>query len=84
MHFPEAPGIECLTPGVEYVSDKGYFTNLYEFDASSVYIDRNESYVISAYGELKNKYQQQGGIGYGLKYNFFDSKLVKSVSIRYS
>lgn len=33
MSFPEIPTPLPLTPRIEFSSDLGYFTNLYEFDA---------------------------------------------------
>ena len=83
MSFPVADRVEILTPRIEFNNEKGYFTNLYEFDATTDYHQENGVYRISAFGELKNRDQKEGGIGYGLKYTFSDNILSKHVSLRF-
>ncbi|MCF6358631.1 MAG: hypothetical protein L3J54_12580, partial [Draconibacterium sp.] len=83
MHFPEANGIKCLTPRIEFKNSNGYFTNLYEFDATTEFNELGNKITANIYGELKDKYLQQGGIGYSYNYVFTDSAVQKSVHLRF-
>ncbi|MFZ4620926.1 MAG: hypothetical protein ACOYNS_10220, partial [Bacteroidota bacterium] len=86
MHFPEAPGIRSLTPRIEFTDSSEYFTNLYEFNADLQIVPTEPSsglFRITASGELKNSEWQMGGIRYSYKYEFSDSSVKKSVTLRY-
>ncbi len=83
MHFPEADHLNCLTPRIEHVNSRGYFTNLFEFDASTQFSQDGKEFFADIYGELKNREQQPGGIGYSLKYRFTDDRLTKTIHLRY-
>lgn len=84
MHFPQAEGIKCLTPRIEFKDSNGYFTNLFEFDAHiESSIKENNVFDICTSGELKDKNQFNGGVGYYLEHKFTDSTLQKSVTIYY-
>jgi hypothetical protein len=86
MHFPEAPGIQSITPRIEFSDSLGYFTNLFEFDSRLESYDRQEKdkpYVVSAVGELKDKNWMSGGVGYTLDYEFGDQSLRKTVTLTY-
>ncbi len=50
MSFPEAPGVICLTPRIEYNDSLGYFTNLYEFDSRLSIDSNNKKYTVTASG----------------------------------
>jgi hypothetical protein len=84
MHFPVAEGVKCLTPRIEFEDSLGYFTNLYEFDGhiESKIIDKN-IYEVSTFGELKDKNQYNGGVGYKLNHRFTDNILEKTVTLYY-
>ena len=84
MHFPEAEGIKCLTPRIEFLDSSGYFTNLFEFDAH-IKSNKNEDneFEIITNGELKDKNQLNGGVGYKLDYKFEENILEKSVTVYY-
>ena len=84
MSFPEAPGVLPLTPRIEYTDSNGYFTNLFEFDGRlSAAAKGSRSYAIKVSGELKDKNQMTGGVGYRLDYLFTDSALQKTVTLTY-
>ncbi len=83
MSFPEASGMKCLTPRIEFNDPRGNFTNLYEFDATSRYREWDDSITATIFGELKNRVQQEGGIGYTYHYRFTDSAVGKRVSLRF-
>jgi hypothetical protein len=84
MHFPEAEGVKCLTPRIEFEDTLGYFTNLFEFDGhiESQIIDTNV-FEVHTIGELKDKDQYNCGVGYKLKHRFTDSILEKTVTVYY-
>ena len=83
MSFPEAHDIKCLTPRIEFVDSRGYFTNLYEFDAPSDSQQFEDSIRINIYGELKNRVRQEGGIGYSYGYTFRNRSVEKRVKLRF-
>jgi len=81
MSFPEAPGVICLTPRIEYTDSVGYFTNLYEFD-SRLSIDSSlQQYRVTVSGELKDKDQLAGGVAYRMEQLFGDQFYQKSIQL---
>jgi hypothetical protein len=83
MHFPEADRLKSLTPRIEFENDHGYFTNLFEFDATTSFIQRENEIQANIYGELKNREQEAGGIGYSYQYIFTDNNITKKIHIRF-
>lgn len=83
MHFPEVTNLECLTPRIEFSNSNGYFTNLYEFDAVTNFQQTGDAVKVSVYGELKNRNQEPGGIGYSYEYLFAGESVTKKVHLRY-
>ncbi len=83
MHFPEAADIKCLTPRIEFVNSNGYFTNLYEFDATTNFKEAGGEITAAIYGELKDRELRQGGIGYSYNYIFSDNAVQKRVHLRF-
>ena len=82
MSFPEAPGILSLTPRIEYNDTTGYFTNLYEFDSRLAFdSSKKAQFVIKANGELKDKNQLNGGVGYRIDYLFKDDFYQKTIHL---
>ena len=82
MSFPEAPGIECLTPRIEYTDSSGYFTNLFEFDSRlAIGSAQRNQYAINVAGELKDRNQLAGGVGYTMDYLFTDSFYQKTIGL---
>ena len=83
MHFPMADGIKPLTPRIEFSDEKGYYTNLYEMNATFQVKEKNNDVTTTAYGELRNRDRQESGIGYVLQHEFTDNVLTKRFTIRY-
>lgn len=83
MSFPEIPDPLPLTPRIEFSSDLGYFTNLYEFDANITNHENDGEYVVSSLGELKNSKQQEGGIAYRLVHTISDNSVTKEIELIY-
>ena len=83
MHFPMADGIKPLTPRIEFSDEKGYYTNLYEMNATFQVMEKNNDVITTAYGELRNRDRQESGIGYILQHEFTDNVLTKRYTIRY-
>jgi hypothetical protein len=86
MHFPEAPGIQSLTPRIEFTDSIGYFTNLFEFDSR---LEAHEQkgktghFSVTAFGELKDKNWLLGGVAYRIDYEFADDYLQKTITLTY-
>jgi len=83
MHFPEAPGIRSITPRIELTCEKGYFTNLYEFDGILSRTTQGRNRRIRTMGELKDRMQQPCGISYVYSHEFSDDYLIKEVKVSY-
>ena len=83
MHFPEAEKVESLTPRIEFENEKGYFTNLFEFDATTDFKELSGKIEAGVFGELKNRTQEAGGIGYSYNYIFTNTEVTKTVKLRY-
>jgi hypothetical protein len=83
MHFPEADHLKSLTPRIEFDNDKGYFTNLFEFDATTSFEQKGNEIQANVYGELKNRNQEAGGIGFSYQYTFAEKSITKKIHIRY-
>jgi hypothetical protein len=83
MHFPEADTLKSLTPRIEFTNENGYFTNLFEFDATVFFEKNGSSITAEVYGELKNREQKEGGIGYSYRYTFEDDCVTKEIHLRF-
>jgi hypothetical protein len=84
MSFPEAPGVQCLTPQIAYRDSTGYFTNLYEFDSQlRTQVLKGPVFKVIATGELKNKDWINGGVAYQLTYDFGDDYIDKTIRLTY-
>ncbi len=97
MSFPVMEeNLRPLTPRIEYgtrVSDsrkegdthpaEHYFTNLFEFDATTTRQEMEGKFVITATGRLKNRNQADGGVDYRYRYLFGDSLVEKGVTLRF-
>ena len=81
MHFPEAGIVKSLTPRIEFEDSSGYFTNLFEFDATFFSRTLEDKYEVVAYGELKNREQEPGGIGYSIVHEFTNNTVTKTVRL---
>jgi hypothetical protein len=84
MHFPAAEGVRPLTPRIEFTRGPHYFTNLFEFDGRL----RTETgpgggFVVSTYGELKDRRWHYGGVSYRLTHTLRDTSLTKEVTLFY-
>lgn len=83
MSFPEISDPLPLTPRIEFSSELGNFSNLYEFDAIMTCHEKDGTYVVSSLGELKNSIQQEGGIAYRLDHLISDNSVCKEVELIY-
>ncbi len=81
MSFPEMPELKSLTPRIEFNDGRGFFTNLYEFDAVLVSEEKDDAFLISATGELKNSQQKPGGISYRLSHEIYDDSVTKDIEL---
>lgn len=84
MHFPEADGLKSLTPRIEYTAGKAYFTNLFEFDGKlTARTGGAGEFVVSTYGELKDRNWHYGGVSYRLTHTLRDNMVGKEVTLFY-
>ena len=83
MHFPEMGEIKPLTPRIEFRDGGHYYTNLYEFDGRMVLEEKDDAFVVSTSGELKDKTQIPGGIAYILTHTISDDFIEKEVALRF-
>lgn len=83
MSFPAMPEILPLTPRIEFGSELGQFTNLYEFDAQLTSHEKEGTFYVTSTGELKNSKQQEGGISYRLHHEIADNSIAKEIEIIY-
>ena len=83
MNFPEIPEPLPLTPRIEFTNSLGYFTNLYEFDATLQCSEEEYHFCLTSLGELKNCNQQEGGISYRLTHHIGDSFIEKHIELIY-
>lgn len=84
MSFPEAPGVQCLTPQIAYRDSLGYFTNLFEFDARLTTKELgNGHFQVQARGELKNRDWINGGVAYTITYTLADDFIEKKIQLTY-
>jgi len=83
MSFPEAPGVSCLTPRIEYTDSLGYFTNLFEFDSRLAMDSGAGQYRVRASGELKDMNALTGGVGYCIDYLFGNDFIEKSIRLNW-
>lgn len=85
MSFPVVNGeVRPLTPRIEFTSGENYFTNLFEFDGRlSADEPRPGEFVVSTYGELKDRRWHQGGVSYRLTHTLSDTTLTKEITLFY-
>ena len=82
MSFPEAPGVQSLTPRIEYKDSLGYFTNLFDFDSRLIVTQKKAGeFFVETGGELKDKNWLSGGVGYKMDYLFTDQYLEKTIQL---
>ena len=84
MHMPPIEqDITALTPRIEYVDDRGYFTNLYETQAK-IRIDESDDAVrIETLGELSDAAYTPGGVAYRYNYTIDAKRVSKKITLRY-
>jgi hypothetical protein len=89
MSFPVMPDLCPLTPRIEYrqtdektSSKQDYYTNLFEFDATTTHSELDGTFLVSAGGLLKNRLQIDEGVAYSYRYLFGDRSVEKRVILK--
>jgi len=84
MSFPEIGEVLPLTPRIEFKDDRGYFTNLYEFDGiiNTDYKTASNP-VVSTTGYLKDARKYPGGVAYKWRHDYRANMIEKTVTLRY-
>ena len=84
MSFPEIGDVLPLTPRIEYSDERGYFSNLYEFDGLlQTENETGSEPVVSTSGYLKDERQYPGGVAYIWRHDFRKNLIEKTVTLRY-
>ena len=84
IHMPPIEDtIRALTPRIEFVSENGYFTNLYETKAKMKIHEKPSTTEIMTMGELSDQNYYPGGVAYRYQYTFTDHVLNKKITLRY-
>lgn len=85
MSFPVVEGeLRPLTPRIEFTSGGNYFTNLFEFDGRlRTETPRAGEFVVSTYGELKDRRWFHGGVSYRLTHTLRAASVAKEVTLFY-
>ncbi len=85
MSFPVVDGkLRPLTPRIEFTAGENYFTNLFEFDGRlRTETPRPGEFVVSTYGELRDRSWHHGGVSYRLTHTFRDNGIVKEITLFY-
>ena len=84
MTFPVATNTQSLSSRIEYTDSSGYFTNLYEFDGKMTSSkEKNNRYMVTVAGEMKDKNWLGGGVGYKMEYFFSDAEIRKNIRLQY-
>lgn len=85
MSFPVVDGeVRPLTPRIEFTSGGNYFTNLFEFDGRlHTEMPRAGEFVVSTYGELKDRRWFHGGVSYRLTHTLRAASVAKEVTLFY-
>lgn len=84
MHFPAAEGVRPLTPRIEYSKGPAVFTNLFEFDGQlEAGPSESGGYVVSTYGQLKDRDWHYGGVSYRFTHHLRDDTIRKEVTLFY-
>lgn len=84
IHMPAIDGpIQPLTPRIEFTGPEGYFTNLYDADASLRVLEDGARQRIQVDGELADERAWPGGVGFQMVYDVGARALAKTVRLRY-
>ncbi len=85
IHMPVIEdSIISLTPRIEFRSENGYFTNLYDRQARmTIGRDEGVTAVIATAGELCNEQHLPGGVAYDLTHIIAGNFVEKKVRLRY-
>lgn len=82
MSFPEMGLLAPLSPRLEWEAGGRTYTDLYEFDAVLTASETDTGVDCRAWGVLKNRERQPGGVRYTLEYRFSDTGLAKTYALQ--
>ena len=84
IHMPPIEDtVIALTPRIEYFSENGYFTNLYETKAKIVIDETGPMTTAEVIGELSDQQYHPGGVAYRYNYSIGGKTLGKKITLRY-
>lgn len=81
--YPAVENTLTLTPRIEFTDSNAYYTNLYEFDSHMELNEGNNGYVVSTFGELKDRNRWEGGVAYTLTHIITDQYVEKNIRLRF-
>ncbi len=84
IHMPPIEDtVIALTPRIEFHSENGYFTNLYETKAKISMDETSSGVTTEVIGELCDQEYNPGGVAYRYNYTIGDRTAGKRVTLRY-
>ncbi len=81
--YPAVENTLTLTPRIEFTDTNAYYTNLYEFDSHIELSEINDEYIVSTFGELKDRNRWEGGVAYTLTHKITDHYIEKNIRLRF-
>lgn len=81
--YPAVENTLTLTPRIEFSDSNAYYTNLYEFDSHMELSEKNGEYIVSSFGELKDRNRWEGGVAYTLTHKISDQYIEKNIRLRF-
>lgn len=81
--YPAVENTLTLTPRIEFTDTNAYYTNLYEFDSHMELSEKNDEYIVSTFGELKDRNRWEGGVAYTLTHKITDHYIEKNIRLRF-
>ncbi len=81
--YPSVENTLTLTPRIEFTDSNAYYTNLYEFDSHMDLSEENGEYIVSTFGDLKDRNRWEGGVAYTLTHKISNQYIEKNIKLRF-
>lgn len=81
LHVPQADGVECLTPRIEFSEGGRLFSSAYDHAAAIVDAAEGAGFVAGARGKLRDRARAASRVGFDTALRFDDDSLRKIISV---